>query len=75
MNRNASWNLNQTASYPLYKQPNSVRRCYVPPRDDQFGYSHVAGRRFAKNNFSNMPVAIRRHNLKTLTMSVRMQQT
>ena len=43
MNRNASWNLNQTASYPLYKQPNSVRRCNVPPRDDQFGYPHVAG--------------------------------
>ena len=30
MNRNASWHLNQTASYPLYKQPNSVRRCNIP---------------------------------------------
>ena len=46
MNRNASWNLNQTASYPLYRQPNSVRRCYVPTHDDQFGYPHVAGRCF-----------------------------
>ena len=25
MRRNASWNLNPMASYPLYKQPNSVR--------------------------------------------------
>ena len=46
MNSDVSWNLNQTASYPLYEQPNSVRRCNVPPRDDQFGYPHVAGRRF-----------------------------
>ena len=56
--------INQTTSYPLYKQPNSVRGCYVPPRGDQFGYPHVAGRRFENNNFSNTPVAIRRHNLK-----------
>ena len=40
-------------SYPLHKQLNSVRRCNVPPRDDQFGYPHVAGRRFEKSNFSN----------------------
>ena len=33
LNRNAVWNLNQTASYPLYKQPNSVRRCNFPPYD------------------------------------------
>ena len=31
MNRNASWNLNQTASYPLYKQANSVRRAVMSP--------------------------------------------
>ena len=46
MNRNAPWNLNQTASYPLYKQPNSVRRCNFFLHDDQFCYPHVAGRRF-----------------------------
>ena len=75
MNHNTSWNLNQTASYPLCKQPNSVRRCNVPPRDDQFDYPHVAGRRFEKNNFSNTAVAIQRQNLKTSTTSMRMQQT
>ena len=75
MNRNASWNLNQTAGYPLHKQPNSVRRCNVLPHDDQFAYPHVAGRHFEKSNFSNTPVVIRRQILKTLTMSMRMQQT
>ena len=34
------------ASYALYKQPNSVRRCNVPRHDDQFGYPNIAGRRF-----------------------------
>ena len=38
--------LNPMASYALYEQPNSVGRWNVPPYDDQFGYSHVAGRRF-----------------------------
>ena len=47
MNPNGSWNLNPMASYPLYKQPNSVRRLNVPPLyDDQFGYPYVTRRRF-----------------------------
>ena len=37
-----------------------MQRCNVPRRDDQFGYPHVAGRRFEKSNFSNTPVAIQR---------------
>ena len=32
--------------WPLYKQLNTVRRWNIPPYDDQFGYPHVAGRRF-----------------------------
>ena len=47
MNRNGSWNLHPMASYPLYGQPNSVRRWNVHCLyNDQFGYLHVAGRRF-----------------------------
>ena len=47
MSPNGSWNLNPMASYPLYGQPNSVRRWNVHPLyDDQFGYPHVPGRRF-----------------------------
>ena len=43
---NGSWNLNPMASYPLNKELNSVSHWNVPPYDDQFGYPHVAGRRF-----------------------------
>ena len=75
MNRNASWNINQTASYPLYKLRNSVRRCNVPLAMTSLAIHMLQGDALRRAIFSNMPVAIQRHNLKTLTMPMQMQQT
>ena len=49
MNRNASWNLNQTATYPLYKQPNSVRRCNVPLAMTSLAIHMLQGAQFFKH--------------------------
>ena len=79
MNPNSSWNLNP-ANGKAILYVNNRKVLERPPYDDQFGFISICCREtlWEWNNFSSTPVAIQRqcwHNLTTLTMSMRMQQT
>ena len=75
MNPNASWNLNQTASCPLYKQANFVRRCNVLLAMTSLAIHMLQGDALRRAIFQTRQLPSDDTILKRLIMSMQMQQT